>query len=121
MRNEPNLRIENYRTSHPTLPPSPAGVNYGYFVRGPLRIVSSGSVEGNPDSMGWEHVSVSCENRYPTWQEMCMVKEMFWRDDETVIQYHPRKEAYINHHPYCLHLWKRADVEMLLPPKELIV
>lgn len=30
---------------------------------------------------GWEHVSVSLRNRCPTWDEMCLVKDIFWRDD----------------------------------------
>ena len=120
MRNEPNLRIENYRQNHPTLGGSDPGVNWGYFERGVLRIISSGDCNGNPESKGWEHVSVSCTNRCPTWEEMCKVKDMFWRDDETVIEFHPRKESYVKAHPYCLHLWKMAETEYLLPPKELL-
>ena len=27
---------------------------------------------------GWEHVSVSLARRCPTWEEMCMVKDIFW-------------------------------------------
>lgn len=28
---------------------------------------------------GWEHVSVSIENkRCPSWPEMCVVKDLFW-------------------------------------------
>lgn len=38
---------------------------------------------------GWEHVSVSYKNRVPTWDEMCKIKDMFWNDDECVVQYHP--------------------------------
>lgn len=34
---------------------------------------------------GWEHVSVSLSNRCPTWEEMCMVKDIFWGEDECVI------------------------------------
>ena len=40
---------------------------------------------------GWEHVSVSYKNRVPTWDEMCKVKDMFWNDEECVVQYHPPK------------------------------
>lgn len=39
---------------------------------------------------GWEHVSVSLSNRCPTWEEMCMVKDIFWGEDECVIQFRPR-------------------------------
>jgi len=121
VRHEPNLRIENARKDHPTLGWSESGANWGYFEVGPLRIISSGNVNGNPESKGWEHVSVSCINRCPTWEEMCKVKDMFWRDDETVVEFHPRKESYIKAHPYCLHLWKLAETEYELPPKELLI
>lgn len=64
---------------------------------------------------GWEHVSVSFEKRVPTWDEMCKIKELFWNDDETVVQFHPKKSEYVNIHPYCLHLWKPIDCEYKLP------
>jgi hypothetical protein len=58
---------------------------------------------------GWEHVSVSIpgEKRTPTWDEMCHIKDRFWTEGDVVIQYHPTKEDYVNHHPYTLHLWRR--------------
>jgi hypothetical protein len=42
---------------------------------------------------------------------------MFFRDDEVVLQYHPRKEDYVNRLRNCLHLWRPQDVEMPTPPK----
>ena len=71
-----------------------------------------GALPGKP----WEHVSVSLDTRCPTWDEMNFVKEMFWRDDECVIQYHPPKSNYVNIMPYCLHLWKPIGVKIPMPP-----
>ncbi len=65
---------------------------------------------------GWDHVSVSFKNRTPTWDEMVEVKNMFFRKDETVIQFHPKEEERINLHPHCLHLWKKQGWEAELPP-----
>lgn len=65
---------------------------------------------------GWDHVSVSYPDRCPTWDEMCMVKDIFFRDDECVAQYHPAKKDYVNLHPYCLHLWRCQDREIPKPP-----
>ena len=48
------------------------------------------------------------------------IKELFWGDDETVIQFHPRKSEYVNAMPFCLHLWKRTGIEYQLPPKGLL-
>lgn len=69
---------------------------------------------------GWEHVSVSCTNRCPTWTEMCIVKNIFWEDEEVAIQYHPAKHDYVNLHPYCLHIWKPISADMPMPPPVLV-
>lgn len=71
---------------------------------------------------GWDHVSVSYENRCPTWEEMCKIKDAFFKEEETAIQYHPAKSEYVNLHPYCLHLWRAqsADKQAVLPDKFLV-
>ncbi len=75
-----------------------------------LRIVAS-------DGEGWEHVSVSLKHRCPTWDEMCYIKNLFWNEDEAVVQFHPKKSDYVNHHPYCLHMWKQVGIDWATPPK----
>ena len=69
---------------------------------------------------GWEHVSVSYKNRCPTWEEMCRVKDMFFGPEEVVVQYHPRQSEYVNHHPYCLHLWRKCEEDFETPPMILV-
>lgn len=69
---------------------------------------------------GWDHVSVSYQHRCCTWDEMCRVKDMFFREDECVVQYHPAKADYVNNHPYVLHLWRPQAVPMPVPPKEFV-
>lgn len=49
-----------------------------------------------------------------------MVKDIFWGEDECVIQFHPPKSANINTHPYCLHMWKKIGADYELPPKEFV-
>lgn len=80
-----------------------------------LRIISSGSWAGE-----WEHVSVSTSRRCPNWEEMCIVKNLFWDEEETVVQFHPKKSEYRDHHPFCLHLWKKTDIDFELPPSILV-
>lgn len=60
------------------------------------------------DGMGWEHVSVSTYDRCPTWEEMHHIKRLFWSDDDVVVQIHPPAREYVNNHPYCLHMWRKA-------------
>ncbi|MEA4928398.1 MAG: hypothetical protein VB104_06930 [Candidatus Limiplasma sp.] len=64
---------------------------------------------------GWDHVSVSYHHRCPTWDEMQRVKDLFFGEEEIVVQYHPAKSQYVNNHPYCLHLWK-PHIEMIPTP-----
>jgi hypothetical protein len=69
---------------------------------------------------GWDHVSASYSNRCLTWEEMCVVKNIFFNEDETVIQYHPAKVKYINNHPFTLHLWKPQNQEIPMPPEYMV-
>lgn len=71
---------------------------------------------------GWEHVSIAPYKRShtPTWEEMCRVKDMFFHDDEVVVQYHPAKSDYVNNVTNCLHLWRSTDKEMPTPPTIMV-
>lgn len=64
----------------------------------------------------WEHVSVSCQHRCPSWNEMSFIKNLCWDPEETVIQFHPPASSYVNVHPYCLHLWRPMETSIPLPP-----
>jgi len=69
----------------------------------------------------WEHVSVSINRqRTPSWDVMCLVKALFWDEEDTVIQYHPPKSEYINMHPYVLHLWRPIGIELPRPNKIMV-
>lgn len=97
-----------------------AGMAGAFMVIAPsgmeLVIVSSGV----DSEFNWEHVSVSLKHRTPNWSEMCFVKDMFWHDEECVVQFHPPKSEYVNHHPHCLHLWKPVAAVIPLPPSILV-
>lgn len=94
MRPTPNALIEKYRRVHPTLGASPVGTDYGYFEVNGMRIISSGSGRETDRLLTeWEHVSISLPKRVPTWAELCFVKSLFWSDDETVLQFHPKKPS----------------------------
>lgn len=71
---------------------------------------------------GWEHVSIAPYKRShtPTWDEMCRLKDMFFHEDETVVQYHPPKSEYVNNMPNCLHLWRPLNEVMPAPPSILV-
>lgn len=71
------------------------------------------------DGMDWDHVSVSLRDRCPTWEELCIIKDIFFNAEETVVQFHPKKSEYVNNYPYCLHMWRYQKEEHLLPPSIL--
>lgn len=110
--------VEKYRNlkgSWSSKPGSPFGLFYVPFKTYTLKVIACDGLE-----TGWDHVSVSLPNRCPNWPEMCHVKSLFWGDDETVIQFHPRSSEYVNNHPYCLHLWRSTRQEIELPPSILV-
>jgi hypothetical protein len=93
--------------------------NNGYFLihhiklRVPIQVIAS-------DGLDWEHVSVSLPHRCPTWDEMCFIKNLFWDEEDTVIQFHPANNNYVNNHKHCLHLWRPISQPIPLPPKILV-
>lgn len=71
---------------------------------------------------GWEHVSVSPVKgkNCPTWTQMCAIKDMFFEEEEVVIQYHPAKSQYVNICNNCLHLWRPVGIKLPVPPKSFV-
>lgn len=86
----------------------PKGIDGKYFA-----VIAS-------DGEGWEHVSVSLPSRTPIWEEMCMIKNLFWGEGDVVVQFHPAKKDYINNHSNCLHLWRSDRVIIETPPSILV-
>lgn len=115
MRPTPWLIAEPYRISRPGYESS-YGDDYGFFdiPRNGIRLmcmVGPGHVD-----IPWEHVSVSTAKRTPNWYEMALIKDMFWDDEETVMQLHPPKSLHISLHPHTLHLWRPINQAIPLPP-----
>jgi len=92
-----------------------------------LCIVSNGDgwEESHGPGEAWEHISARAQSRnsegrvyerVPNWAEMCWLKELFWNDDECVVQFHPPKKDYVNYHPHVLHLWKPKNIIFPTPP-----
>lgn len=67
---------------------------------------------------GWEHVSIAPYNRdyTPSWDDMCWLKDLFFRADEWVVQFHPAEAEYVNMVRNCLHLWRPTKETMPTPP-----
>lgn len=87
-----------------------------------IRCVASDGKDFDDARFKWQHVSVSVEGdkRPPRWSVMCWIKDLFWDDEDWVVQFHPAKSEYVNFHPACLHLW-RPLVEKLPTPLAIMV
>lgn len=113
-------KIEKYRIKEGFLASEGLVPHGAFFIPSPnlkdkLRVISSGAMDKK-----WFHVSVSLPNRCPTWKEMSYIKNLFFGENVTAIQFHPKKDQYVNNHPFCLHLWCRMDEEIELPPSILV-
>jgi hypothetical protein len=71
---------------------------------------------------GWHHVSVSNSQKklLPSWNIMCRIKDLFFDDEDWVVQFHPARSEYVNHHPYTLHLWKPLGADLPTPHYSLV-
>lgn len=124
MKKAPNKDIEKYRQTTGIMASNSSYGNNGAFnipypeikkvlMQDTLFVVAS-------DQGEWDHISVSTLGRCPTWNEMNHVKNLFWGQEETVIQYHPPASKYINYHPSVLHMWKPQEIDIPLPPREYV-
>jgi hypothetical protein len=113
---------EQYRLRKGKMASAP-GDPFGMFIVPPnarrresIRIIATDGLDPDSDLPRWEHVSVSLATRCPTWDEMCLVKSLFWDDEDCVMQLHPPRSQWINNHPTCLHLWRPLEQTIPLPP-----
>lgn len=57
------------------------------------------------------HLSISCQNRWPTWEEIKDARYTLLPNNLTFAQILPPPGDYINIHPNCFHLWEIDDGE----------
>ena len=100
------MRALKYLRRNSSLEVEKATVNGGY---GKLYLDHlTASVMWGTDENGWEHVSVSPYpvTVTPSWDDMCEIKDIFWDEEEAVLQIHPPRSKYVNMMTNCLHLWR---------------
>src|SRR3972149_1913846 len=65
--------------------------------------------------LAWEHVSVHAGRKRaqtPTWREMEYVRDLFWEEGDTVLQFSVPRAKHINLHDHVLHLWRQPGAEV---------
>lgn len=117
---------KNRLKNHPLLGSDSSYGNNGFFVIPHHRITDYSYNVQASDGEGWEHVSITIDSkkkkveRCPTWEEMCYIKDLFWDEDDCVIQYHPPKSHYVSMHHFCLHLWRPTNQIIPVPDSILV-
>jgi len=123
---------EKYRIPNARRPfGSAAGDPFGFFVISrqdmtngrisrPMKVIAT-----DGGRTGWEHVSASLafingREDCPSWDEMCLIKGLFWEPEVCVVQFHPAESDYVNTHSGCLHLWRMQDGTFPMPPKACV-
>lgn len=122
MRPPPNPKVERFRVRQgPLKSNSTLGNNGAFSIPHPSGVMLFCIVS---DDKGWDHVSAQAidmgVSRIPTWNEMQYLKELFFEDEETVIQYHVAKSKHLNLHPSVLHLWRPEEAEIVMPPSQMV-
>lgn len=70
---------------------------------------------------GWEHVSVSRKSRCPSYEDMTRIKELFWDEEDCVMQLMVPKSEHVNFHPYALHMWRPINGQEIPRPPAIMV
>jgi hypothetical protein len=84
--------------------PQPAPVGFAepgaqVYTMGACRIIVGRSASG------W-HMSISCGDRYPTWDEVAKARYELILDGVTMAMLLPPEAEFVNVHPTTLHLWE---------------
>src|SRR5438132_212656 len=70
------------------------------YVMGHTRIIVT-----NDPGEGW-HLSISCADRDPTWQEIATARYRLLPNVDEMAMYLPTLEQYVNLHPFTFHLYE---------------
>lgn len=68
----------------------------------------------------FEHVSVSLHERTPTWEELEYVRNIFWTNEETVMQLHVPAADHVNQQANTLHLWRPTKTPIPRPLQKCV-
>lgn len=79
----------------------PSLTGHTAYEKGECKIIVSRELMDN--ELRW-HLSISCQNRLPTWEELRDARYALLPDDVTMVMILPPKKDYVNVHDYCFHL-----------------
>lgn len=80
------------------------------FRKGSLSVIYSISKE--LDGKEWLHVSLARPNKYPPYEEIKYVKNIFIGNSKAIMVF-PEAREHVNIHNYCMHLFTCLDDDAL--------
>ncbi len=80
------------------------------FRKGLLTVIYS--IAKELDGKLWIHLSLARPNKYPTYEEIKQVKDIFIGDVKAIMVF-PESKHHVNLHPYCFHLWHCIEGDSL--------
>ncbi len=102
------VKAHGWRDIGPALVREIAELQGKAFVKGPCRVLVTH--EDHAGKMRW-HLSISCRDRYPGWEEIKDARYSLLPIGLTFAQILPPPNDYTNIHPNCFHLWEIAEGE----------
>lgn len=76
------------------------------WQQGPVRAIVARE-PGRDGVLRW-HISISCADRYPTWDELKAARYGLVPHDVWMAMWLPPPDAYVDTHPFCFH-WHEAE------------
>lgn len=66
----------------------------------------------NGEEQEWLHISMSYNDKLPSYEDMRLVKSIFVGPAHTALQIFPPETKHISIHDYCLHLWVPLEYDV---------
>ena len=79
------------------------------YKMGKCRMLVSPPVD---EDVGW-HLSISCNDRYPSWDEIAHARYELLPTEIEFVMHLPKPEDYINIHDYTFHLHELGEREFI--------
>lgn len=76
------------------------------YAKDACRVLVSQEPRPGKGERRWWHLSISCADRYPTWEEIKDARYSLLPMGLTFAQLLPPLNEFVNIHPNCFHLWE---------------
>lgn len=110
--------LEKFRVVNGPMASTPEAGNNGMFLIPHQKYAKDRFQVTCSDGMGWEVVSFTYykKNKTPTWDDSCYIKDLFWEEEEAVMQLHRPASLRVSERKFVIALMRPIEVEIPQPP-----